>query len=200
MQPAAVLGMKCTQHFPLPTQFPVGLQRGGTWQRSRWVWDAQMSRGMLQDAQSQTKSFISKRKHKLLWLQVNQSVHFALGPSKPSNSTFCRVSAFIQFPRGAFRQELPRPRHADPRCRRSGITARIRSILHSARCFVVLFLLLPYRPQRHPCSLGQQTLHVHPQPTLYPPGTTTGPEGWDNESPRASHVLLARNKTSPLPG
>lgn len=163
---------------------PGWLQQSGMWQRSRWVWDALISRDVLWDSQDQTSSpdsWIFKRKHKLLWLMMKQKLHFAFGKMQngaAAPSARCLPSSKSQ---GSFS------------CCHSRVRARTGFPWHTSQCFAVLFLLLPHRTRRPPGSLGLQIPHIHPQPSLYP-------REWDNKSPRAPHVLLAWNKTSPLRG
>lgn len=166
--------------FSPSIQSPGWLQQSGMWQRSRWVWDALISRDVLWDAQDQTSSpdsWIFKRKHKLLWLMMKQKLHFAFGKMQnraAAPSARCLPSSKSQ---GSFS------------CCHSRVRARTGFPWHTSQCFAVLFLLLPYRPRRPPGSLGLQIPHIHPQPSLYP-------REWDNKSP--GHLMCCLHRTKHL--
>lgn len=125
VQPAAVWGTGYTQNFPLPIQILAWWQWDGTWQRSRWVWDAPLTRGLSWDAQGQTtdqdfspKSLRFKRKHKFSWLRVKQGSFCSWRQQTKLTAPSARCCLHPVF-HGALRQEPPRPCCAEPGSRRA---------------------------------------------------------------------------------
>lgn len=86
------------------------------------------------------------------------------------------------------------------RLKESTATPRMRLISHTAPGLLSRFFSSHADPEGTRAPWGCKPHASAPNPHRTPWGTTAGPQGRDNKSPRASHVLLACNKTSSLPG